>query len=204
MSSDSTWLIVLVVAVIVIALGIAAVMVAVALPLLSRNAADMQGHEQRVKASNGHVIQAIREVFEDARDENRELRHDVEEVLRELRDVRRQLRDRERAERSPATDVERDLARALSNVERVMDRLMRSRPLRIRSLSRSVDEMLRELREVRERLGESGSSVPGETPAQPDASEPGESPPEAAGQADEAESEVVTNGETPPQDSEPR
>ena len=107
MSNDSTWLIVLVVAVIVVALGLAAVMVSVALPLLSRNAADMQHHERRMKVSNDQVIEALRDVFEDARDETRELRHDVQEVLRELRDVGQRLHDREGAVRSPGSDIER-------------------------------------------------------------------------------------------------
>lgn len=193
MSSDSTWLVVLVVAVIGIALGIAAVMVSLALPLLSRNTADMRHHEQRVKTLNDHVIQEIRDAFEDARDENRELRHDVQEVLRELRDVRRSLRGRGRAERSPQSDdVERDLARTLSSVERVMDVLMRSRPLTRRSLSRRVDEILRELREVQERLGEP-AAAPGQTRGPAGGTTPRESPPAAEGPAGGAEP-----GESPP------
>ena len=88
MSNDSTWLVALIVAVVVIGLGIAAVIVAVTLPLLSRNAADMRNHEERVKASNDRFIQELRNVFEDAWDENRELRHDVQDVLSELRRVR--------------------------------------------------------------------------------------------------------------------
>ena len=203
MSNDSTWLIVLVVAVIVIALGMAAVMVSVALPLLSRDAANMQHHERRMKVSNDQVIEALRDVFEDARDETRELRHDVQEVLRELRDVGQRLHDREGAVRSPGPDVERDLARALSSVERAMEVLMRSRPLRRRFWSRRVDEILRELREVREHLGEPEASTPDETQGQAGGAEPRESTAGAEGPADGAESEV-TNGETPPPDSETR
>ena len=213
MSSDSTWLVVLVVAVIGIALGIAAVMVSLALPLLSRNTADMRHHEQRVKTLNGHVIQAIRDAFEDARDENRELMHDVQEVLHELRDVRRSLRDRERAERSPRSDVERDLARTLSSVERVMDVLMRSHPLTRRSLSRRVDEILHELREVQERLGEP-AAAPGQTRGPAGGTTPRESPPAAEGGPGGAESGESpaeaeggpggASGESPPEAEGPR
>ena len=235
MTNDSTWLVALIVAVVVIGLGIAAVIVAVALPLLSRNAAaDMRNHEERVKASNDRFIQELRNVFEDARDENRELRHDVQDVLSELRRVRQglqRLHDRKGTGQGSGTDVEQDIKRALLNVERTMEVLRRSRPLRSRSLSGRVDEILRELSEIQERLD--GASTPSETQGQaagaepvestagtdepaavaeseesptgaegPAAvAEPVESPTGAEGPAAREEPEVVTDSEAPPPDS---
>ena len=73
-----------------------------------------------------------------------------------------------------------------------MDVLRRSRPLRSRSLSGRVDEILRELSEIQERLD--GASTPGETQGQADGADPGESIAGAEGPAAGAESEESRNG----------
>jgi hypothetical protein len=81
MSNDSTWIIVVTVAVIVAVVSITAIMVAVALPQLSRIAADMRHHEARMHASNNDVVLELQRLFDGMLDDYRERAHDMDELV---------------------------------------------------------------------------------------------------------------------------
>ena len=200
MSNDSTWIIVVTVAVIVAVVSITAILVAVALPQLSRIAADMRHHEARVHASNNDVLLELQRLFDGMLDDYRERTHDVDELVQELRRIERRLHARGGSGRGPVPDVERDLARALSNVGRAVDALSHFRPVSTRYVARRLDEVLHELRTIRERLEALEASTPGE-PAQDSRETPEPSiTGETQGQAGGEEAGASTPGE-PAQDS---
>ena len=147
LSDDVKWIIgVTIVA--VIAIGIAAVVVSVPALQFSGIAADMRSHEDRVTALNSEVIQEIRRLVEVMRDDDRELMYGVEELLRELRQIRQNPAG---GDESAATRDD-DLERALSSIEQNLTAWMLFRPVRTGYVTQRLDDVLKELQAIKERL----------------------------------------------------
>ena len=160
MPNDIKWMIgVIAAAVILTGVGVAAIMVSVAMPQLSHMAAHMRSQEARIDASNNKVILELEWLFEGMRDEYRERMHGVEDVLLELRTIRHRLEVSQEAGAARMGDVER----ALSNVDRALSALVHSRPVRPRDVVQRLEEVRNELRAIRQRL--EGPGGPGASTA---------------------------------------
>ena len=163
-SKDAKWMIRMVVAAVAAGIGAAVVVVAVAMPLSSRLATEVRHHEERVRAFNNDVLLELRLLFDGMRDDYRERMHGVEDIERELRAIRQRLESRERSD----DRLDRDLARALLNVKRLVDALSSPHPRfwNSRYVAELLAEVRDELRKIQAHRVESGASTTDETQGQ--------------------------------------